>query len=597
MIGEIARHRREALERGIAAFRNADAGAAEYLYDALGYAARGGLGSRFDADLAHFYLSELHRIHGFEAMFRNRHFDALRLLEAATGHNPENFQALYGAAICANATGDYAKAIAYLERLFDVERCTRRLNTQIAAVLINAGRLGEAERRLERGLAENPKFADVNHLLGICRFRQRRQDEAVVYLRRAVDADPRFGAARLCLGSALLLTGDTAGAADALDERAHQAKLPDPGRQLFEAVAGLEATSGPGVDDESVAGLRDYAEKLAEDALHARLLIHPLAVGLHVTDDEVGTGQRYDDAHALAYELLLEQVPHHARLHFRCGRLLQRLGREDEARDRYRRALELDPRSRAWPGVAELLGIEPGDPADAPPTGRYDEARDGVSFDWQPGLVPESYFPDRLVRRVGRLRRALDVLVAGGALLLLAPVFLLLALAIKLDSRGPVFFAQKRVGHNGRRFTIYKLRTMYVGAGAQDEALSKLNDADGPLFKIKADPRVTRIGRVLRQRSLDELPQFWNVLCGDMTLLGPRPLIEREVCQMTDWELRRLLVTPGLVCLAQICGRSDLPFHEWIRLDTYYVSRQGPEMDLGIALRGIWSVLAGKGAY
>lgn len=597
MFNEIGKSRRDSLERGIAAFRDGDPSASELLSDVLGFASRGGFGARFDADIARFYLSELHRLQGFEAMFRGRFPDALRLLETSTGYNPENFQAFYGAAICANATGDYSKAISYLEKLFDVERCTRRLEAQRAAVLINTGRFEEAQRQLESALLESPKFADLNHLLGVCRWRQGQREEAVALLRRAVEADPRFGAGRLHLGAALLLCGDSAGAAETLDEQANGTRLPDPGHQLFQAASDLEpnAPSLPDLDDASE--LRGLAEKLAEDALRAPLLIHPLAVGLHVTDDEVGAGRGYDDALARAYELLVEQVPHHAHLHYRCGRLLQRLGRAGEAREYYRHALALDPRSRSWPGVAELLEIEPGDSADETSTGRYDETRDGVNWEWRPGTVPEKCFPTRLLRPVGRLRRAIDLVVASAALVALAPLMWLIALAIKLDSRGPVYFAQTRVGHNGRRFTIYKFRTMFQGAGAQDEALCDMNDADGPLFKIKHDPRVTRVGRVLRQRSLDELPQFVNVLRGDMTLLGPRPLIEREVSQMTDWELRRLLVTPGLVCLAQICGRSDLPFHEWIRLDTYYVAKQGLGMDLGIALRGIWSVLAGKGAY
>jgi len=597
MSNEIGISRRASLERGIAAFRDGDPSAAELLSDVLGFASRGGFGARFDADIARFYLSELYRLRGFEAMFRGRFPDARRLLEISTGHNRENFQALYGAAICANATGEYAKAISYLERLFDVERCTRRLETQLAAVLINTGRLEEAQRHLESALLESPKFADLNHLLGVCRWRQGRHEEAVVLFRRAVEADPRFGAGRLHLGAALLLSGDSAGAAEILDEEANATKLPDPGLQLFQAASGLEPKTPSLPDLDNASELRGLAEKLAEDALCAPLLIHPLAVGLHVTDDEVGAGRRYDDALALAYARLVEEVPHHAHLHYRCGRLLQRIGRVGEARECYQHALALDPRSHSWPGVAELLELEPGNAADEPSAGRYDETRDGVNWEWRPGTVPEKCFPDRLRRPLGRLRRAIDLVVASAALVALAPLMLLIALAIKLDSRGSIFFAQARVGHNGRRFTLYKFRSMFQSAGAQDEALCDMNDADGPLFKIKHDPRVTRVGRVLRQRSLDELPQFVNVLRGDMTLVGPRPLIEREVSQMTDWELRRLLVTPGLVCLAQICGRSDLPFHEWIRLDTYYVAKQGLGMDLGIALRGIWSVLAGKGAY
>ena len=598
MFGQLARERSAALDRGVEAFRSGNPGAAEHLQEVLSLSARGGFGSRFDADLAHFYLSELHRIQGFEAMFRGRPFDALRLLDAATTHNPENFQALYGAAVCANAVGDYEKSIALLERLFDVERCTQRLSTHLAAVLINAGRVNEAARRIEAALERFPKYADLNHLLGVCRWRQDRRPEALELFRRSVESSPRFGWGLLRFGAAQLLCGDPVGATETLAEAMEAARLPDPGSQLFEALCSLEASAPATPEGRGQAELEELARKLAEDAIHARLLIHPLSVGLHVTDDEVGAGSGYYDALAAAYTSLVAEVPHHAHLHYRLGRLLQRLGREDQARASYRRALEIDPRGAAWPGVAELLGLTlPPSSLEPPKSGRYDEVRDGVSFDFDPSVIPEPCHPAHQARPLGRVRRALDLLVVVPLLLVAAPLMGLIALAIRLESKGPTFFRQTRVGWNGRRFTIYKFRSMVQDAGAQDEAVAALNDADGPLFKIKDDPRVTRVGRALRRRSLDELPQLLNVLRGEMTLLGPRPLIEREVVQMTDWELRRLLVTPGLVGLAQICGRSDLRFHEWIRLDTFYVSKQGPAMDLGIAWRALWSVLAGKGAY
>lgn len=597
MLGQLARRREAALDRGVAAFRNGDPGAVEDLHEVLSLAARGGFGSRFDADLAHFYLSELHRIQGFEAMFAGRPFDALRLLDASTSHNPENFQALYGAAVSANAVGDFEKSIALLERLFDVERCTERLSTHLATVLINAGRVAEAARRIEVALERYPKYADLNHLLGVCRWRQDRRPEALELFRRAVEASPRFAWALLRFGAAQLLCGDPVGATETLAEAMEATNVPEPGRQLFETLCALEATEPGTPSGEGGAALEDLARKLAEDALHARLLIHPLAVGLHVTDDEVGAGPGYYDALAKAYASLVEEVPHHAHLHYRLGRLLQRLGREDEARACYRHAIEIDPRGAAWPGVADLLGVVHAPKLEPPKSGRYDEVRDGLNFDFDPSVIPDPCHPAHQTKPLGRMRRAIDLLVVVPLLLVAAPLMAILALAIRLESKGPALFRQTRVGWNGRRFTIYKFRSMVEGAGRQDEAVAALNDADGPLFKIKDDPRVTRVGRALRRRSLDELPQLLNVLRGEMTLLGPRPLIEREVVQMTDWELRRLLVTPGLVGLAQICGRSDLRFHEWIRLDTFYVAKQGPAMDFGIAWRALWSVLAGKGAY
>ncbi|CAG0994016.1 undecaprenyl-phosphate galactose phosphotransferase [Myxococcaceae bacterium] len=597
MLGKLARQRAALLDRGVEEFRNADPEAAETFHGVLRIARLGGFGSRFDSKLAHFYLSELHRIQGFEAMFRGRPYDALRLLDASTAHNPENFQALYGAAVCANAVGDYEKAIALLERLFGVERCTQRLSTHLAAVLVNAGRLGEASRRLEKALEGAPKFADLNHLLGVCRWRQGRRVEALELLRRCVEGNPRYAWGVLRFGAAQLLCGDPAGAAATLSEGIEATPLPDPGPQLFEALCSLEAVAPSTPDREAGGELDELARKLAEDALHARLLIHPLAVGLHVTDEEVGAGPGYDEALVAAYESIISEAPHEAHLRYRLGRLLQRMGREDEARACWKQAIDLEPRAAAWPGVAEQLGLDASSSEQPPKTGRYDEVRDGVAFDFDPAVVPEPCHPPHQAKPLGRIRRAIDLLVVVPLLLAATPLMLLVALAIRLESRGPALFRQTRVGWNGRRFTIYKFRSMIEDAGSQDEAVAAMNDADGPLFKIKDDPRVTRVGRALRRRSLDELPQLLNVLRGEMTLIGPRPLIEREVVQMTDWELRRLLVTPGLVGLAQICGRSDLRFHEWIRLDTFYVAKQGLVMDLGIAWRALWSVLAGKGAY
>ena len=138
----------------------------------------------------------------------------------------------------------------------------------------------------------------------------------------------------------------------------------------------------------------------------------------------------------------------------------------------------------------------------------------------------------------------------------------LVALMIKLESPGPVLFRQERVGRNGRRFTVYKFRSMVEGAEYQQEALQEFNEADGPLFKIKRDPRLTRVGRWLRKLSLDELPQFYNVLSGEMSLIGPRPPVPAEVKQYQEWHKRRLEVMPGITGLSQISGRSELTFDE-----------------------------------
>ncbi|MEK6311383.1 MAG: sugar transferase [Curtobacterium sp.] len=198
-------------------------------------------------------------------------------------------------------------------------------------------------------------------------------------------------------------------------------------------------------------------------------------------------------------------------------------------------------------------------------------------------------------RRFGK--RLLDVAGAGLGLLLLAPVFAVIALVIRLDDRGPVFFRQTRVGRGGRDFSILKFRTMCVDAEARMAALEASNEGAGPLFKMKDDPRVTRIGAFLRKTSLDELPQLWNVLTGSMSLVGPRPALPKEVAVYEDFADRRLLVTPGITGLWQVSGRSDLDWAEGVRLDLHYVENWSFLHDLVILARTIPSVLRSRGAY
>lgn len=195
------------------------------------------------------------------------------------------------------------------------------------------------------------------------------------------------------------------------------------------------------------------------------------------------------------------------------------------------------------------------------------------------------------------LKRVIDVVFSLVALIVLAPLMALIALLIKLDSPGPVLFGQKRVGKGGRLFTLYKFRSMHPGAEAQQELLADLNEADGPLFKIRSDPRCTRVGRWLRRFSLDELPQFYNVLRGDMSLIGPRPALPSEVEKYQPWHRRRLDVAPGITGLWQVSGRSDLPFDEMALLDIYYIEQWSPALDFKILLRTIPTVIFGDGAY
>ncbi len=196
------------------------------------------------------------------------------------------------------------------------------------------------------------------------------------------------------------------------------------------------------------------------------------------------------------------------------------------------------------------------------------------------------------------VKRAMDLILSTLALLLLLPLMALIAVAIKVDSpQGPVLFRQVRVGKNGRRFYLYKFRSMIPEAELIKKDLQNLNEADGPLFKIRNDPRLTRVGRFLRRFSLDELPQFVNVLRGEMSLVGPRPALPEEVAQYAPWHHKRLTVTPGITGLWQISGRSDLSFDEMMLLDIYYVENWSLLLDIRILLLTIPKVILGEGAY
>jgi exopolysaccharide biosynthesis polyprenyl glycosylphosphotransferase len=182
-------------------------------------------------------------------------------------------------------------------------------------------------------------------------------------------------------------------------------------------------------------------------------------------------------------------------------------------------------------------------------------------------------------------KRSFDILFAGGLLLVLSPVLLLIALAVKVTSRGPVFFSQQRIGRGGRIFTIHKFRTMVRDAEARLAELQALNEADGPLFKIRDDPRITTVGRFLRRASLDELPQLWNVVRGEMSMVGPRPALPAEAAQWEPKLLQRLRVRPGLTGMWQVHGRSNASFNDYGRLDLYYVDNWSIITDLGIIAR------------
>lgn len=195
------------------------------------------------------------------------------------------------------------------------------------------------------------------------------------------------------------------------------------------------------------------------------------------------------------------------------------------------------------------------------------------------------------------LKRASDVVFAAAALTLLSPLLLAVAAAIKLDSPGPVLFKQLRVGRGGRQFWFYKFRSMRADAEEEFWRLMELNEASGPIFKMRRDPRVTKVGRIIRRASIDELPQLINVLQGDMSVVGPRPPIPREVERYEDWHLRRLSVSPGITGLWQVSGRSELSFDEMVLLDLWYIENWSLGLDLKILLRTIPAVLLEHGAY
>jgi exopolysaccharide biosynthesis polyprenyl glycosylphosphotransferase len=196
------------------------------------------------------------------------------------------------------------------------------------------------------------------------------------------------------------------------------------------------------------------------------------------------------------------------------------------------------------------------------------------------------------------LKRVLDLIGSGCGLLALSPLFAVTAILIKLEDRGPLFFRQTRVGLNGKPFGMWKFRSMVVNADAIKDQLMKQNEMSGGVtFKMKNDPRITRVGRFLRKYSIDELPQLWNIWNGDMSLVGPRPPVPREVAEYTPEQRQRLLAKPGLTCFWQVQGRSEIPFEGQVRLDVDYIRSESFWLDLRLLLKTIPAVLAGKGAY
>ena len=195
------------------------------------------------------------------------------------------------------------------------------------------------------------------------------------------------------------------------------------------------------------------------------------------------------------------------------------------------------------------------------------------------------------------IKRVIDVVCSFVGVLVLSPLFVVIAIIIKFTSKGPVFFSQKRVGRDGKEFKMYKFRSMVVNAEELKEKLASQNEMSGPMFKMKDDPRVTKVGKFIRKTSIDELPQLFNVLKGDMSLVGPRPSLPKEVAQFEDWMYRRLEVKPGLTCYWQVSGRNNIDFEDWMKLDIKYVDERNLWIDIKLIFKTVGVLFGDKNAH
>lgn len=195
-----------------------------------------------------------------------------------------------------------------------------------------------------------------------------------------------------------------------------------------------------------------------------------------------------------------------------------------------------------------------------------------------------------------RIKRIIDIIGALCGIILMSPVMIVVSIMIKLDSKGPVIFAQNRVGQDGRGFKMYKFRSMCTDAEYLLDKLQDKNEMSGPMFKIKEDPRVTQIGRFIRKTSIDELPQLFNILKGEMSIVGPRPSLPKEVAQFTSFQRLRLIAKPGLTCYWQVRGRSNVSFEEWMEMDVQYLGERSTMVDLGLILKTVGVLFGDKGA-
>jgi exopolysaccharide biosynthesis polyprenyl glycosylphosphotransferase len=183
------------------------------------------------------------------------------------------------------------------------------------------------------------------------------------------------------------------------------------------------------------------------------------------------------------------------------------------------------------------------------------------------------------------MKRFLDIVLTIIGLIFLSPLMIVTAIAVKLESKGPAFFGQYRVGQNGKLFKMYKFRSMVVNAEELLDSLQDKNEMTGPMFKIKNDPRITRVGRIIRKTSIDELPQLFNVLTGEMSLVGPRPNLPKEVAQFTEAQKQKLIVKPGITCYWQVMGRNNIDFERWVQLDLKYIKERNTWLDIKLILK------------
>ena len=219
-----------------------------------------------------------------------------------------------------------------------------------------------------------------------------------------------------------------------------------------------------------------------------------------------------------------------------------------------------------------------------------------ASVDW------EGFLPERASGRTWRVqqvvKRGVDIVLAAAGLVVLMPLFVVVAVLVKLSSHGPVLYEWRALGYRARPFVAYKFRTMVVGADARKAEYAAANEMSGPVFKLRRDPRVTPLGRWLRKFSIDELPQLWSVLKGDMSLVGPRPPLPEEFAEYEEWQCGKLAVKPGITCFWQVSGRSEISdFRTWARLDLQYIRAWNLWLDFRLLLRTIPAVLSGRGAY